>query len=86
MLSKKKVYPNIETRRAKGQNGAAYQHRRRRSSHADTPDITRGGRMEYQRSHSMFLTHKMQDSPPSHGPIALRCPGNGRFPPMSARR
>ena len=23
-----------------------------------------------------------QDSPPSHGPIVLRCPGNGRKPPM----
>ena len=25
---------------------------------------------------------RSQDSPPSHGPIALRCPGNGREPPM----
>jgi hypothetical protein len=24
-----------------------------------------------------------QDSRPSHGPIVLRCPGSGRFPPMS---
>ena len=24
-----------------------------------------------------------QDSPRSHGPIVLRCPGSGRFPPMS---
>jgi hypothetical protein len=25
---------------------------------------------------------RSQDSPPSHSPIALRCPGNGREPPM----
>ena len=25
---------------------------------------------------------RSQDSPPSHGPIVLRCPGNGREPPM----
>ena len=25
---------------------------------------------------------RSQDSPPSHSPIALRCPGNGREPPI----
>ena len=51
------ILPIIETRRAKRRNGAAYQHRRRRSLTGGHSVITRGHRMEYQRSHSMFLTH-----------------------------
>ena len=51
------IYPKIETRRAKRRNGAAYQHRRLRSLTGGHSVITHGRRMEYQRSHSMFLTH-----------------------------
>jgi hypothetical protein len=52
------IYPKIETRRAKRRNGAAYQHRRRRSLTGGRHlVIAHGRRMEYQRSHSMFLTH-----------------------------
>jgi hypothetical protein len=64
-------------RRATRRNRAAYQHRRRRSLTGGHADITRGRRMEYHRSHSRFLTHQIAGS---HGPIALRCPGYGRFP------
>ena len=51
------IYPKIEMRRANRRNGAAYQHRRRRSLKGGHSVITHGRRMEYQRSHSMFLTH-----------------------------
>jgi hypothetical protein len=51
------IYPKTETRRAKRRNGAAYQHRRLRSLTGGHSVITHGRRMEYQRSHSMFLTH-----------------------------
>jgi hypothetical protein len=51
------IFPKIETRRANRRNGAAYQHRRRRSLTGGHSVITHGRRMEYQRSHSMFLTH-----------------------------
>jgi hypothetical protein len=51
------IYPKTETRRAKRRNGAAYQHRRLRSLIGGHSVITHGRRMEYQRSHSMFLTH-----------------------------
>jgi hypothetical protein len=51
------IYPKTETRRAKRRNGAAYQHRRLRSLTGGLSVITHGRRMEYQRSHSMFLTH-----------------------------
>jgi len=51
------IHPIIETRRANRRNGAAYQHRRRRSLTGGHSIITHGRRMEYQRSHSMFLTH-----------------------------
>ena len=51
------IYPKSETRRAKRRNGAAYQHRRLRSLTGGHSVITHGRRMEYQRSHSMFLTH-----------------------------
>ena len=51
------IYPKLETRRAKRRNGAAYQHRRLRSLTGGHSVITHGRRMEYQRSHSMFLTH-----------------------------
>ena len=51
------IYPKIETRRAKRRNGAAYQHRRRRSLTGGHSVIAHGRRMEYQRSRSMFLTH-----------------------------
>ena len=51
------IHPIIETRRAKRRNGAAYQHRRRRSLTGGHSIITHARRMEYQRSHSMFLTH-----------------------------
>jgi hypothetical protein len=53
------IYPKIETRRAKRRNGAAYQHRRRRSLTGGQAAITHGRRMEYHRSHSMFLTHSI---------------------------
>jgi hypothetical protein len=51
------IYPKTETRRAKRRNGAAYRHRRLRSLTGGHSVITHGRRMEYQRSHSMFLTH-----------------------------
>ena len=51
------IPPIIETRRAKRRTGAAYQHRRRRSLTGGHSIITHGRRMEYQRSHSMFLAH-----------------------------
>ena len=51
------IHPIIETRRAKRRNGAAYQHRRRRSLTGGHSVIAHGCRMEYQRSRSMFLTH-----------------------------
>ena len=52
------IYPKIEMRRAKRRNGAAYQHRRRRSlTGGQHSVIAHGRRMEYQRSRSMFLTH-----------------------------
>ena len=51
------IYPKSETRRAKRRNGAAYQHHRLRSLTGGHSVITHGRRMEYQRSHSMFLTH-----------------------------
>ena len=51
------IYPQIEMRRAKRRNGAAYQHRRRRSLTGGHSVVTHGRRMEYERSHSMFLTH-----------------------------
>jgi hypothetical protein len=51
------IYPKTEMRRAKRRNGAAYQHRRLRSLTGGHSVITHGRRMEYQRSHSMFLTH-----------------------------
>ena len=38
--------------------------------------------MEYQSSHSMFFTHGIARLTTSHGPTALRCPGNGREPPI----
>ncbi len=50
------TYPEIETRRAKRRNGAAYQHCRLRSLKGGQSVITHGRRMEYQRSRSMFLT------------------------------
>ena len=57
------ILPIIETRRAKPspkrRNGAAYQHRRRRSLTAGHAAITHGRRIEYPRSHSMFLTHSI---------------------------
>ena len=52
-------YPQIEMRWAKRRNGAAYQHRRRRSLTGGHATITHGRRMEYRRSHSMFLTHSI---------------------------
>ena len=51
------IYPKIETRRVNRRNGTAYQHRRRRSLTGGLSVITHGRRMEYHRSHSMFLTH-----------------------------
>ncbi len=51
------IYPKTETKRAKRRNGAAYQHRRLRSLTGGHSVITHGRRMEYQRFHSMFLTH-----------------------------
>ena len=51
------IYPKTETSRPKRRNGAAYQHRRLRSLTGGHSVITHGRRMEYQRSHSMFLTH-----------------------------
>ncbi len=51
------IYPKTKMRRAKRRNGAAYQHRRLRSLTGGHSVITHGRRMEYQRSHSMFLTH-----------------------------
>ncbi len=77
-------YPKIETRRAKRRNGAAYQHRRRRSltgGHSITPM-----RVAWSTNALIACSLRMgsQDSPRSHGPIVLRCPGSGRFPPMNA--
>ena len=40
--------------------------------------IAHGRRMECQRSRSMVRKHQIV----SHGPIVLRCPGNGREAPM----
>jgi hypothetical protein len=51
------IPPIIETRRAKRRNGAAYQHRRRRSLTGGHSIITHGRRTEYHRSHSVFLAH-----------------------------
>jgi hypothetical protein len=51
------IYPMIEMRRAKRRNGAAYQHRRRRSLTGGHAVITHGRRMEYQRSRSMVRKH-----------------------------
>ncbi len=51
------IYPKIETRRAKPAKWWAYQHRRRRSLTGGHSVIAHGRRKEYQRSHSMFLTH-----------------------------
>ena len=53
------ILPIIETRRAKRRNGAAYQHRRRRSLTGGHAAITHGRRMEYHCSHSMLLTHSI---------------------------
>ena len=53
------IYPKIETRRVNRRNGTAYQHRRRRSLTGGLSVITHGRRMEYERSHSMFLTHSI---------------------------
>jgi hypothetical protein len=49
--------PNCEMSRAKRRNGSAYQHRRRRFLTGGHAIIINGRGMEYQRSHSMFLTH-----------------------------
>ena len=78
------IPPIIETRRAKRRTAAAYQHRRRRSltgGHSITPM-----RVAWSTNARIAcsLRIRSQDLPPSHGPIELRCPGNGRFPPMSA--
>jgi hypothetical protein len=51
------IYPKIEMRRAKRRNDAAYQYRRRRSLTGGHAATTHGRRIEYHRSHSMFLTH-----------------------------
>jgi hypothetical protein len=69
-------------RRAKRRNGAAYQHRRRRSLTGAHAEITRGRAWSTNALTACSLGIRSQDSPPSHSPIALRCPGNGREPPM----
>ena len=80
------IPPIIETRRAKRRTGAAYQHRRRRSltgGHSITP-MRVAWSTNARIACSCSLRIRSQDLPPSHGPIELRCPGNGRFTPMSA--
>ena len=77
------IYLKIEMRRAKRRNGAAYQHRRRRSLAGGHAAITHGRRMEYHRPHSMLLTHSIARlTATSWSVIVPRCPGNGREPPM----
>jgi hypothetical protein len=51
-------------------------------SHADTQKSPVGVAWSTNALTACSLGIRSQDSPPSHGPIALRCPGNGREPPM----
>ena len=53
------VHQVIAMRRAKRRNGAAYQHRRRRSLTGGHAVIAHGRRMEYQRSRSMVRKHSI---------------------------
>jgi hypothetical protein len=52
-------------------------------SHADTQLWPMGVAWSTTALIACSLRIRPQDFPPSHGPIALRCPGNGRFRPMS---
>ena len=79
------IYPKIETRRAKRRNGAAYQHRRRRSLTGGHAVITHCVAWSTTALIACSIRIRSQDSPPRHGPIVLRCPGNGREAPMSKK-
>ena len=80
------IYPKIEMRRAKRRNGAAYQHRRRRSVTGRHAVITHGVAWSTTALIACSIRIRSQDSPPRHGPIVLRCPGNGREAPMVKKR
>ena len=80
------TYTKIEMRRAKRRNGAAYQHRRRRSLTGGHAVITLGVAWSASSLKTCSLRIRSQDSPPSHGPIVLRCPENGREASMVKKR
>ena len=80
------IPPIIETRRAKRRTGAAYQHRRRRSLTGGHAVITHGVAWSTTALIGCSIRIRSQDSPPRHGPIVLRCPGNGREAPMIKKR